>query len=155
MLASSYHNVNMPKYQTSFKPEWTKEHKLYQKAVETLFMDFAHCVYLWNVYLFLFCIHYLFIYVFLLFPEVQKCIFFWHCARLFVYLWFYFISRSVMFSGTVHWIYRFISVVSFWNRHHNVLNKYKYCEKKNTFLPLLFLSICILLFLIYLFTCSF
>ncbi len=38
-----------------------------------------------------------------------------------------FISRNVMFSGTLQdW---FISVVSFWNRHHNVLNKYKYCEQ--------------------------
>ncbi len=37
---------------------------------------------------------YLFIYVFLLFPEVQKCYVFWHCARLFVYLCIYIISRS-------------------------------------------------------------
>ncbi len=71
---------------------------------------------------------YLFIYVFLLFPEVQICYVFWHCARLFVYLcisiisrspemlcflalcqiisffmYFYYFqeSRNVMFSGTV------------------------------------------------------
>ncbi len=71
---------------------------------------------------------YLFIYVFLLFPEVQKCYVFRHCARLFVYLcisiisrspemlcfqalcqiiclfmYFYYFqkSRNVMFSGTV------------------------------------------------------
>ncbi len=52
---------------------------LYKKAVtiETLFMDLAHGVA-----------------VFLLFPEVQKCYIFWHCARLFVYLCIYFISRS-------------------------------------------------------------
>ncbi len=37
---------------------------------------------------------YLFIYVFLLFPEVQKCYVFRHCVRLFVYLCIYFISRS-------------------------------------------------------------
>ncbi len=37
---------------------------------------------------------YLFIYVFLLFPEVQKCYVFRHCARLFVYLCIYIISRS-------------------------------------------------------------
>ncbi len=36
---------------------------------------------------------YLFIYVFILFPEVQKCYVFGHCARLFVYLCIYFISR--------------------------------------------------------------
>ncbi len=35
----------MPKRQTSFNPEWIqKSTHLYQKAVETLFMDFAHCV---------------------------------------------------------------------------------------------------------------
>ncbi len=48
----------------------------------------------WNVYLFIFRTHYLFIYEFLLFPEVQKCIVFWHCARLFVYLFISFVSRS-------------------------------------------------------------
>ncbi len=79
---------------------WQKSTHLYQKAVETLFMDFAHCVYLWNVYLFIFCIHYLFIYVFLFFQKsrifflalcqiiclfmvlfyFQKCYVFRHCA---------------------------------------------------------------------------
>ncbi len=47
---------------------------------------------------------YLFIYVFLLFPGVQKCYVFWHCARLFVYLCISIIfrkSRNVTFSGTV------------------------------------------------------
>ncbi len=41
---------------------------------------------------------------FFLFPEVQKCYVFRHCARLFFYLCvsFYFQkSRNVMFSGTV------------------------------------------------------
>ncbi len=37
---------------------------------------------------------YLFIYVFILFPEVQKCYVFWHCARWFVYLCISIISRS-------------------------------------------------------------
>ncbi len=85
---------------------------------------------------------YLFIYVFLLFPEVQKCYVFWHCARLFVYLcisiisrspemlcfqalcqiiclfmYFYYFqkSRNVMFSGTVPYylfIYLCISIIS-------------------------------------------
>ncbi len=36
----------------------------------------------------------LFIYVFLLFPEVQKCYVFGHCARYFVYLCISFIFRS-------------------------------------------------------------
>ncbi len=125
---------------------------------------------------------YLFIYVFILFPEVQKCYVFGHWARLFVYLCINFISRSpemlcfqarcqiiclfmylfyfqnsrnVMFSGTEPdylfiyifilfpevqkcYVFRalcqnlqdsFISVNGFWNRHHNVLNKYKYCEQ--------------------------
>ncbi len=81
-------------------------------------MWILHSVYLWNMYLFIFRIHYLFIdvfillpevqnvvfsgtepnylfiYVFILFPEVQKCYVFWHWARLFVYLCIYFISRS-------------------------------------------------------------
>ncbi len=81
-------------------------------------MDFAHFVYLWNVYLFIFRLHYLFIYVFLLFPEVQECyvsgtvsdylfiyVFllfpevqecyvFRHCVRLFVYICISIISRS-------------------------------------------------------------
>ncbi len=88
-----------------------KSTNLYQKAIETLFMDFAHCVYLWNVYLFIFHIHYLFIYVFLLFTKVQKCYIFWHCARLFVYLCISFIpkSRNVIFSGTVGLCISFIS----------------------------------------------
>ncbi len=38
--------------------------------------------------------NYLFICVFLLFPEVRKCYVFWHCARLFVYLCISIISRS-------------------------------------------------------------
>ncbi len=149
MLATSYHNVNMPKRQTSFNPEWTKEHECISKR------DFAHCVYLWSVYLFIFRIHYLFIYVFLLLPEVQKFCFlalcqiiclcmylfyfqksrnfvFWHCARLFVYLCIYFIFRSpemLCFLALCTLQDRFISMVSFWNRHHDVLNKYKYCEQ--------------------------
>ncbi len=38
--------------------------------------------------------YYLFIYVFLLFPEVQRCYVFRHCTRLFVYLCISIISRS-------------------------------------------------------------
>ncbi len=37
---------------------------------------------------------YLFIYVFLLFPEVQRCYVFWNCVRLFVYLCISIIFRS-------------------------------------------------------------
>ncbi len=37
---------------------------------------------------------YLFIYAFILFPEIQKCYVFRHCARLFVYLCISIISRS-------------------------------------------------------------
>ncbi len=92
MLATSYHNVNMPKRQTSFNPEWTKEHEFTSKTVETLFMDFAHWVAVKCIYEFLLfpevqkCYvsrtvpDYLFIYVFILFPEVQKCYVLWHCA---------------------------------------------------------------------------
>ncbi len=141
MLATSYHNVNMPKCQTSFTPEWTKEHKFISKSSRDAFHGFCtlcRC----EVYLFIYIISrspemlfsgtvpdYLFIYVFILFPEVQKRYVFWHCARLFVYLcisiisrspetlcflalcqiiclfmYFYYFqkSRYVMFSGTVH-----------------------------------------------------
>ncbi len=157
MLATSYHIVSTCR---NVRPHliWNGQMStnLYQKAVETLFMDFAHCVYLWNVYLFIFRIHCLFMYVFLLFPEVQKLYVFWHCARLFVYVFLlfpevqkcyvfrhcarlfvylciYFISRSpemLCFQVLCTLQDRFISVVSFRNRHHTVLNKY-------TFLPLL------------------
>ncbi len=45
-----------------------KSTNLYQNAVEALFMDFAHCVTGKCI-----C-------VFLIFPEVQKCYVFRHCA---------------------------------------------------------------------------
>ncbi len=54
---------------------------------------------------------YLFIYVFLLFPEVQKCYVFWHCARLFVYLCISIISRSpemLCFQALCQIIYLFM-----------------------------------------------
>ncbi len=70
---------------------------------------------------------YLFIYVFILFPEVQKCCFRALCQIicLFIYLYYFQKSGNVMFSGAVHFARQVY--VSFWNRHHNVLNKYKYC----------------------------
>ncbi len=164
MLATSYHNVNMPKRQTSFNPEWTKEHEFISKSSRDAFhgfctlcrsevylcisiisrspemLCFRHCARLFVylcisiisrspemlcfqalcqiiclfVYLYYFqksrnvmfsgtVPDYLFIYVFLLFPEVQTCYVFRHCARLFVYLCIYFISRSpeMLFSYTV------------------------------------------------------
>ncbi len=39
MLATSYHNVNMPKRQTLFNPECTKEHEFISKSF--IFMDFC------------------------------------------------------------------------------------------------------------------
>ncbi len=108
---------------------WQKSTHLYQKAVETLFMGFAHCVYLWNVYLFIFCIHYLFIYVFLLFPEVQN-VFFSGTVPDYLFIYGFILFPEVLcFQALCTLQDRFISVVSFWNRHHIVLNKYKYCEK--------------------------
>ncbi len=59
-----------------------------------------------------------------------------HCE---VYLCISNISRSpemLCFQTLCTLQDRFTSVVSFWNRHHNVLNKYKYCEQ-TLFLPLL------------------
>ncbi len=41
MLATSYHNVNMPKRQTSFNPEWTKEHKFISKSGREAFHGFC------------------------------------------------------------------------------------------------------------------
>ncbi len=58
---------------------------------------------------------YLFIYVFLLFPEVQKCYVFRHCARLFVYLCIYIISRSpemLCFQALCQIICLCISIIS-------------------------------------------
>ncbi len=137
-----YHYVNMQKRQTSFNPEWTKEHKFISKSSRDAFHGFCTlcrckvylCIYIFSrspemlcflalcqiicLFMYVFYFHksryvlfswavpdYLFIYVFLLFPEVQKGYVFRHCED------------------------RFISVISFWNRHHNVLNKYKYCEQ--------------------------
>ncbi len=90
MLATSYHNVNMPKRQTSFNPEWTKELEFISKRSRDAFHGFCtlcRC----EVYLCIYFISrnfmfsgtvsdYLFIYVFILFPEVQKCYIFRHCA---------------------------------------------------------------------------
>ncbi len=82
---------------------------------------------------FIYFSHSLFVYVFILCPEAQKCYVFWHGVRLFVYLCISIISRSpemLCFQALCTLQDRFIiSVVSFWNRHHNVLNKYKYCEQ--------------------------
>ncbi len=117
MLATSYHYVNMPKCQTSFTPEWTKEHKFISKSSRDTFHGFCtlcRCeVYLCisiisrspetlcflalcqiiclSMYFYYFqksrnvmfsgtVPDYLFIYVFLLFSEVQKCYVFRHCA---------------------------------------------------------------------------
>ncbi len=41
MLATSYHNVNMPKRQTSFNPEWTKEHEFISKLSRDAFHGFC------------------------------------------------------------------------------------------------------------------
>ncbi len=106
MLATSYHNVNMPKRQTSFNPEWTKEHEFISKSSRDAFHGFCTLCRS-EVYLCISIISrspemlfsytvpdYLFIYVFLLFSEVQKDYVFRHCARLFVYLCISIISRS-------------------------------------------------------------
>ncbi len=69
-------------------------------------MDFAHCVYLWNLFL-----HYLFIYVFLLLTEVQKCYVFWHCARLFVYVFILF-PEMLCFLALCQIICLCISIIS-------------------------------------------
>ncbi len=41
MLATSYHNVNMPNRQTSFNPEWTKEHTFKSKSSRDAFHGFC------------------------------------------------------------------------------------------------------------------
>ncbi len=46
MLATSYHNVNMLKWQTSFNPEWTKEHEFISKSSRDAFhgcCTLCHC----------------------------------------------------------------------------------------------------------------
>ncbi len=95
-------------------------------CVSFLFPEVHKCYVFWHcaklfVYLCIFII-----------SGIQKCYVFWHCARLFVYSCIYFISRSpgmLCFQALCTLQDRFISVVSFWNRHHNVLNKNKYCEQ--------------------------
>ncbi len=90
MLATSYHNVNMPKRQTSFNPEWTKEHKFISKSSRDAFHVFCT---MWSLFMYFYYFQksrnfmfsatepdYLFIYVFLLFPGVQKCYVFRHWA---------------------------------------------------------------------------
>ncbi len=102
MLATSY-NFNKLKHQTSFNPEWTKEHKFISKAVHFSWILHTVCICEMCIYLFfafIICLflyfyyfqksrnvmfsgtvpYYLFIYVFLLFPEVQKCYVFRHCV---------------------------------------------------------------------------
>ncbi len=77
---------------------------LYQNAVETLFMDFAHCVYLWNVYLFIFRIHYVYLCISIISRSPEMLCFqaLCHIICLFIYLFYFQKSRNVMFSGTVH-----------------------------------------------------
>ncbi len=41
MLATSYHDVNRPKHQTSFIPEWTKEHEFISKSSRDAFHGFC------------------------------------------------------------------------------------------------------------------
>ncbi len=84
------HNVNMPKRQTSFNSKWTKEHEFISKSSRDAFRGFCT---LWSIFMYFYYFQkstnvmvfgtvpdYLFIYVFLLFPEVQKCYVFRHCA---------------------------------------------------------------------------
>ncbi len=110
MQATSYHNINILKLQTSLNPEWKIEHEFISKSSRDAFHGFCtlcismKCVFIYfshSLFVYL-CISitsrspeimfsgtvpdYLFIYVFILLPEVQKCYVFWHCARLFVYL---------------------------------------------------------------------
>ncbi len=138
MQATSYHNINMPKLQTSLNPEWKIEHEFISKSSR----DFAHCVYLWNVYLFIFRIHYLFIYVFLLLPEVQKLCFLALCQIicLFMYLFYFQKSRNVMFSGTVPdylFIYVFILLPEvqkcyvFWHCARLFVYLFIYCTSRS------------------------
>ncbi len=148
----------MPKLQTSLNPEWKIEHKFISKSSRDAFHGFCtlcisvKCVFIYfshSLFVYL-CISitsrspeimfsgtvpdYLFIYVFILLPEVQKCYVFWHCARLFVYLCIYFTSRSpemLCFQALCTLQDRFILVVSFFKTditmswiNTNTLNKH-------------------------------
>ncbi len=122
----------MPKRQTSFNPEWTKEHKFISKSSRDDFHGFCTlCVSVKCVFIYILYSLFVYLCIFII-SGIQKCYVFWHCARLFVYLCISFISRSpgmLCFQALCTLQDRFISVVSFWNRHHNVLNKNKFCEQ--------------------------
>ncbi len=91
----------MPKCQTSLNPEWKIEHEFISKSSRDAFHGFCTL-----------CIS-------------VKCVFINFSHSLFVYLCISITSRSpemLCFQALCTLQDRFISVVSFWNRHHNVLN---------------------------------
>ncbi len=93
MLAMSYHNVNMPKRQTSFNPEWTKEHEFIPKSSRDAFHRFCTlCC----------CEVYLCISIISRSPEILCFQPLCQIICLFMYFFYFQKSRNVMFSGTVH-----------------------------------------------------
>ncbi len=93
MLATSYHNVNMPKLQTSFNPEWTKEHEFITETSRDAFHWFCTLCR---------CEVYLCIYIIFRSPEMLCFLELCQIICLFMYLFYFQKSRNVMFSGTVH-----------------------------------------------------
>ncbi len=88
-----YHYVNMPKRQTSFNPEWTKEHKFISKSSRDALHGFCTLCR---------CKVYLCIYIFSISPEMLCFLALWQIICLFMYFFYFQKSRKVMFSGTVH-----------------------------------------------------
>ncbi len=105
MLATSYHYINMPKLQTSFNPEWTKENEFISKSSSDAFHGFCtlgvtvKCV-------FIYFSHSLFVYLCISIisrsPEMLCFMTLCQIICLFMYFFYFQKSRNVMFSGTVH-----------------------------------------------------
>ncbi len=144
MLATSYHYVNMPKRQASFNPEWTKEHEFISKSSRDTFHGFCTLVTVKCV--FIYFSHSLFVYlcISIISRSPEMLCFLTLCQIICFFMYFFYFQKSrkalsqiicyispemLCFLALCTLQDRFISVVSFWNRHHNVLNKYKYCKQ--------------------------
>ncbi len=123
MLATSYHNVKMPKRQTSFNPEWTKELEFISKRSRDAFHGFCtllnsqwilHTVCICEICFYIICLFIYYLqksrnvmfsgtvpdYLFMYLYYFQKFYVFWHCARLFVYVFILFpeVQKCYVFS---------------------------------------------------------
>ncbi len=112
----------MPKCQTSFNPEWTKEHKFISKSSRDAFHGFCTlCVSVKCVFIYILYSLFVYLCIFII-SGIQKCCFLALCQIicLFVYLFYFQKSTNVMFSGTVP-NYLFIYVFLLFPESRNVM----------------------------------